>query len=234
MIIGAFSSWFYTLILHAGFKTVEQHPACTRVPLSNLVKKIYKRSSNLTLVWLIQLSCIGLSCFMRGDWENIVVSYFFIYWSSWVWHAKILYALIVQKKVMWCWRNWRSPNSFCCHAFTEMSAIEQIIMDTGIISFWAAALFFLAQTCFIASKCFVNENATNTVKLHKSHLLFWQDLLFCENMYGKSYSHKARTSFSLQRLIIFFFQIILHILLWVFSCLLVVLQRLSEPRLLTW
>lgn len=166
VIIRAFSSWFYALFLSAGFKTVEQHPACTRVPLSNLVKRICKRSSNLTLVWLMPLSCIGVSCLMRGYSENIVVSYFFIYWSLWVWHTKIVYALIVQEKVMWWWRNWRSPNSFCCHTFTKMSAIEQMIMDTNIISFWAAALFFLAQTCFIASNCFAEENVTNTVKLH--------------------------------------------------------------------
>lgn len=78
VIIGAFLSWFYALILSAGFKTVEQHPACTRVPLSNLVKRIYKRSSNLTLVWLMPLCCIGLCCLMRGYSENIVVSYLFI------------------------------------------------------------------------------------------------------------------------------------------------------------
>lgn len=37
-------------------------------------------------------------------------------------------------------------------------------------------------------------------------MLFWKDLLFCENMYGKSYNHKARTSFSLQRLFFFSFR----------------------------
>lgn len=46
-----------------------------------------------------------------------------------------------------------------------MSAVEQTFIDTGIISFWTAALFLVAQNCFIVGNWFAGENITKPVKL---------------------------------------------------------------------
>lgn len=52
-ITGVFSYWFYAYVLDAGFEIVEQNPAYTRVALSNLVKRIYKKIGNLVLEWFL-------------------------------------------------------------------------------------------------------------------------------------------------------------------------------------